>query len=558
MLKPFETFKLHIAKKLQSILCEEQLKGSFIEPSEEKGDLTYLCFSYKNSVDIAEKIKNNYLLDDYVTKVVNIGSYVNFYFNYQKLSEITLSAILSELKNYGCGEKKHKKVIIEHTSANPTGPLHIGRARNPIIGDTITRIFVFCGYDVETQYWVNDLGKQVVMLGYGVKNYGIEKSSDVKIDHIYVKYYQIVSELMSNNKNIENEINILIRLRENLAPETNFIDDICKNVLSGIVQSLEKINIKIDKFVYESEVVKSKIVNDVIEKLKYCKYAECDNGAYYLDFSTLNIPERMYFTRSDETSLYITRDIAYHIEKLQNCDLAINVLGEDHKLEALQLHHSLKLFGIKNTPENIFYSFVTLPTGKMSTRKGEVIYLDDLIDLAIEKAYLEVKKRRPNISDKKLKKISIAVAISALRYNIIKVQLEKSIEFNFEEALNFEGNSAPFIQYAYVRMCSILKKCKTFQTYYSELLKHKNEYKLIKLLAKMPTVIKDACDFRAPHIIANFAYELATQFNQFYRDCQVLTSDENLCATRLVLVQSTKISLENLMNLLGFEIIDEM
>jgi len=170
---------------------------------------------------------------------------------------------------------------------------------------------------------------------------------------------------------------------------------------------------------------------------------------------------KFFFLRQDGTTLYATRDIAYHLWKIKQADLLINILGEDHKLESKQVEISLNLLNAKTTPHPVFYSFVSLPGGKMSTRQDRVVYLDQLIDECIERAYNEVKKRRGNeLSKNKMKEISEMVGIGALRYNIIKVQPEKDIVFKWEEALNFEGNAVPFIQYAHARACSILSKVK--------------------------------------------------------------------------------------------------
>jgi arginyl-tRNA synthetase len=221
----------------------------------------------------------------------------------------------------------------------------------------------------------------------------------------------------------------------------------------------------------------------------------------------------------------------------------------------------LNLVEAKILPKVIFYSFVSLEGGKMSTRRGRVVYLDELIDEAVEQAYLEVKKRRgKELSDKKMRDIADIVGIGALRYNIIKVQPEKDIVFRWEEALNFEGNSAPFIQYAHARACSILEKSKDkFDDFDALLLNHKSEIQLIKKLAKFYMVIEEACKSCRPHILTTYVYDIASQFNQFYRDCPVLPEkDINLRKARLALVDATRIVNHNSLELLGITAPKEM
>jgi arginyl-tRNA synthetase len=197
----------------------------------------------------------------------------------------------------------------------------------------------------------------------------------------------------------------------------------------------------------------------------------------------------------------------------------------------------------------------------MSTRRGRVVHLDDLIDECVKRAYDEVKKRRDaDLSEKKMRKIAETIGIGALRYNLIKVQPEKDIVFKWEEALNFEGNAAPFIQYAHARACSILaKKEDRIEDIDSFLLKHNSELQLTKKLAQFPMVIDEACQSCRPHIIAMYLYDTASQFNQFYRDCPVLPEKNmGLRKSRLALVDAARIVLKNGLNLLGIVAPEEM
>jgi arginyl-tRNA synthetase len=335
-------------------------------------------------------------------------------------------------------------------------------------------------------------------------------------------------------------------------------------VLEGIKESLCRINIDIDTYIPESTFVYDKSVEQVVLELKKTSYCHEEDGAFYLDMEPFGIQGRntkFFFLRNDGTTLYATRDIAYHQWKAHHADLLVNVLGEDHKLESKQVAMALQLLNTKILPHVVFYAFVSLPGGKMSTRQGRVVYLDELIDECIERAYAEVKKRRANeLTDSQMKKIAEIVGIGSLRYNIIKVQAEKDIEFKWEDALNFEGNAVPFIQYAHARACSILSKTKEKQrTPDATQLLHVSEVVLMKQLARFPVIIDDACNGCKPHVLANYVFETASAFNQFYRDCPVLSEQNDLLrSSRLALVDATRIVLHNALELLGITAPEEM
>ncbi len=554
-------------------------------PPEGLGDFAFPCFSL---APIAKKSPNQIVLeivkiikkDKWIEKIEPKGAYVNFFIDKKNLNIATFKSLKEKKENYGYLDKKNKKVIVEHTSANPNGPLHVGRARNPIIGDTVFRIFKAAGYDVKTQFYLDDMGKQVAILNWGEHNkdkyinelkkyppagsavFTFKKNTS---DHDNVLYYQISSNLMKRNGKISSEIHEIVKKLEEGDNKT--LDDVYKSyssILEGIKESMKVLNIAFDQFIPESKFVKNKNVDAIIEKLKQSEYCGNEDGAYYLDLESFGIKGRntkFFFLRKDGTSLYATRDIAYHLWKAKHADILINVLGEDHKLESKQVEVALNLLKADKIPNVIFYSFVSLPGGKMSTRKGRVVYLDYLIDECINRAKKEVKNRRgKELSENKIQEIAEVIGIGAIRYNIIKVQPEKDIIFKWEEALNFEGNASPFVQYAHARACSILTKNKEkISDINSEVLIHKSEVDLIKKIAMFPVIIDSACEGFKPHIITNYLFETASKFNQFYRDCPVLHEENiELRKVRLALVNALRTVLKNGLDLLGIIAPEEM
>jgi arginyl-tRNA synthetase len=572
---PIEACQNDIKNELRKLLTSYQFTDDIRldVPPQGLGDFAFPCFplaslAKKAPAVIAQELAQKIPRTSWILKAEAHGPYVNFYIDVKSLAVSVLSAVFEKKERYGYLPSKHKKVIIEHTSANPNGPLHVGRARNPIIGDTLVRLFKAAGYHVESQFYLDDMGKQVAILTWGINNIppqNIPKADHAKPDHQYVGFYQQAHERMTTDDSVEAAVNELVKNSERGDQHTlKMIHTAYTPVLKGIQESLSRINITIDTYIPESTFVKDKSVEQVVDALQHTTYCHEEDNAYYLDMEPFHVHgknTKFFFLRSDGTTLYATRDIAYHLWKARNAQLLVNILGEDHRLESTQVAIALQLLKEKTLPQVVFYAFVSLPGGKMSTRKGRVVYLDDLIDECIERAYEEVKKRRAqDLTEEQMRHIAEIVGIGSLRYNIIKVQPEKDIVFRWEDALNFEGNAVPFIQYAHARASSILTKThETHEKIDASCLKHPSEIMLIKQLASLPGIIEDACNGCKPHLLANYLYDTASAFNQFYRDCPVLVEeDTSLREARIALVKATKIVLHTALNLLGITAPEEM
>lgn len=568
LMNPYEVFREEIRKGIREVLGPA-VEFRIEEPAEGHGDLCVRCFAFARvlrqkpeeiATTLADKFRENALFE----KVVAEGGYLNFYLDRKKLAFFVLDTIFRMGENYG-SQKKEKKIIVEHTSANPTGPLHVGRARNPIIGDTLARILRKLGYDVSTEYYVDDMGRQLAILAWAYRNrekLGIEVKEG-KEDHALVEFYRKGNELFESNDAVRHEIEETIRRIESGDREIiEYQREIARKCMKGIIQSLEMCNVHIDNFVYESQFLLNGAVNAVIEKLKKSVHAGCEDGACYIDLKDFGFhgkDSKFFFTRKDGTSLYTTRDIAYHIDKFGRCETVINVLGEDHRLQAKMVEICLREMGYTQKPEVLFYSFVSLPEGKMSTRAGRVVYLDDLIEEAITRAREEVLKRRGE-DEVDVEHVAGAVGAGAIRFNIVKIQPEKQIVFRWEDALNFEGNSAPFVQYAHARACSILRKAGVRQgdiRFDVERIATEEEISLMKVLARFPDIVEIAGEERKPYLVAQYLHKLAETFNTFYRYVPVLNAGAER-DTRIAIVYASKCVLASGLSLLGIEALEAM
>lgn len=517
---------------------------------------------------LAEAIRPRLGEANLVARCEAASAYVNFWVDKATVARRLLPAVLSEREAFGSLPPTRKKLTLEHTSANPNGPLHVGRARNPIIGDTLVRIMRKAGWTVEAQYYLDDLGKQVAILAWGLQNLqhaDLEPAARPKRDHDLVRFYQEASRRMQGDQKVQDEIQELVqRSEEGVEATLNLFTEAYKPVLEGMMDSLLRIGVTFDSVVKESQFVINKDTDKIVERLERTPLSRKEtDGALYLDLAQHGIhgrSQRFVYRRRDGTSLYATRDVAYHFWKSTHADRLINVLGEDHKLQAQQVRICLELLGCKVVPEVVFYAFVSLPEGKMSTRKNRVVFLDDLIDEAVDRAYEEVKKRRGGeLMEDQLRTIANSVGVGALRYNIVRVQPEKGITFRWEEALNFEGSSAPFLQYSYARCASILRKAAQSVDAKAPPGGHASELELLHQIARLPRVVEEAAASARPHVVASYAQDLANAVSSFYRDCPVLNAeDAAVRSSRLAEVEAARLALRNTMQLLGVPVLEEM
>jgi len=533
-------------------------------------DLAVPCFTIAKQMrrppkEIADELAKMMIIKGTIASVQALNGYLNFTMDRTELISGTISEILERKENYGSLPRKDKRINIEHTSTNPTGPIHVGRARNPIIGDTLARCLSRCGYDVTTEYYVNDVGKQVVILTWGIDNISEEDAGTAdrqKRDHEMVSFYRLANKRMESDGEVAEEISSMLRRFEN--GDQEIISNVRRTtemMLAGLKETLSNIGVELDVYTWESKYIANGDAKRTVEELKASRYAGEDDGAWYLDLEEFGVHgtnKKFTFTRNDGTTLYTTRDIAYHRDKLSRYDRVIGVLGEDQKLGSKQLLCALQILSSERMPEPMFYSFVSLPEGKMSTRKGVVVYLDDLIDESVEHAYNEIRTRRTDLSEERMREISRIVGIGAIRYNIVRIQPEKQFVFKWSDALNFDGNSGPFLQYSHARACSILRKAETFErTADASKLTDEYELRLIKVLSKFENTIEAAGEGRKIHLIPAYGHEVASAFNQFYAAVPVLNSGASRDA-RLTLVECVRTVLHNILDCLGMGAPEEM
>lgn len=518
---------------------------------------------------------------------------------------------------------ERKKIMVEHTSVNPNKALHIGHTRNSCLGDSLARILSFCGHDVEVANYIDDTGAQVADIIVGFKFLGMPLKTEKKFDRycgddVYVKVnntYETDSGLLEKKKLI------LKKIEEGKNEIADFSQDLVKKILLEQLKTCWRMDIFYDLINKESDIIHLKLWENVFESLKnknlvYRATEGEKNGCWLLKLSDL--PEfrgmknaDLTLIRSDGTVVYVGKDIPYAMWKhglseqdfgykklvtqpnkktlwtttiemgekehpdFKGVDISINVIDVRQSYYQDSVMAALKLISGKPVEYTHYdYELVSLSsktakelgigTGEkgfihMAGRKGWFINTDVVLDALFDKALKETKKRNPDLDEKALKEIAEAIAISALKYELIKISPEKMIVFDLDEALKLEGDTASYLQYACTRCYGILGKAGKWKPNYGVEKLTEHEIKLIKLLNMGPEVIASAATDLRPHYVCNYAYDIVDTFNTFYQFCPVLQAEtEGLKNFRLTLVESTRIVLENVLGLMGLRILKKM
>ena len=557
-------YKEYLTELISNLGIDKNLIEISIPPKEGMGDYCLPCFKVKvndlkDPHEKAQYILNKLNIDnEVISNAFVIGPYLNFNINKQTLSKSILERIESLKEKYGStNEGIGKSLLIEHTSINPNASPHIGRSRNSIIGDFLVHLYKFNGYEIDREYFINDIGKQIAMLLIAVKKYSDINS--VTFDEMLSLYIKINDEA-KKNESIEKEVFKYLNELENgndiVRNEFKSITDIC---VEGQKRIFDKMDIHWDTFTHESDFVFGHITKTILDKInEKGRLKEDENGRLYVDLTGYNIPTKtpvLVLTREDKTSLYPLRDIAYTIYKMnKNKDVNLIVLGEDQKVYMEQISAVMDILGY-TSPKLISYSFVLLNGDKMATREGKVVLLEDFIDATISKLKSNFNQRGTELSDNEY----LSLASSCIKYNMLNINRGKNINFNLDDATNFTGNSAIYILYNYVRIKSILKKDNFKKDYKNLILKTKTEEQIVKKLYDFEDAVKETVKTSESSIIAKYLNDLCGLFSKYYEETSILKEENSdLKNSRLLLLDSVRIVIENGTNILGIKTVDKL
>ena len=554
--------KDYIIKQIIKIINvkEDQVKVE-IPPKDNMGDYSIQCSNlrnekYTNPIEIANIIKEKFNdIDSNFYDIKIMGPYINFYINYDKFSEQVIKEIESK-ENYGSlNQGNNDALLIEHTSINPNAEPHIGRCRNSLIGDFMSNLYEFTGYKVERHYFINDIGKKIALLAIGIEKFGLKDETFSSILETYVK----ITSLAKEDETIEQQSFDYLKLVEsgNLEMVKKF-KDITDKCVKGQLAIFDNLNISFDVFTHESDFVYDNYLEEILSKLEKTGKLHTDElGRKYVDLTGYDIPTRepvLVLTRSNGTSLYPIRDIAYSIHKIElNNTNNFIVLGEDQETYMKQISAVLDILGYK-APKLICYSFVLLDGEKMSTSGGNVALVTDFMKNVKETLLDEFKKRDSEISEEKLN-----ILINAcIKFTMLNVSKNKTVNFNLENATSFNGESGMYILYSIVRMKSILKNS---DIELSSEIKFDNEIekKIIKELSLFPEQINEILDSNEPTHLTKYIFNLTQLFSKFYEQVNINNeSDLILKSSRIRLLNSLIKVITSALDILGIKTIDKM
>lgn len=486
-----------------------------------------------NPINIANKIKDN-IQSEIISKIEVLSpGFINIFISEQYLLK-SINTIIKENTNYGKSNLgQGKKVNIEFVSANPTGILHLGHGRGATYGDNLARIMTFTGYDVTKEYYVNDAGNQMNNLGISIK---------VR----YQNLYNIDATLPEDGYHGQEIIDIAKKIKEEYQ-DTKLNEDIpffkkygLNILLDKIKKDLDIYRVNFDVFSSEQSLYDRGLVEKVITKLKNDNHCYIEDGALWLKTMDYGDEKNRVLIKSDGNYTYLLPDIAYHCDKIERgFDELIDVLGADHHGYIDRLKASLEMMGKDSGILDIkILQMVRLIKDneelKLSKRTGKTVTLSEIIE---------------------------EVGVNATRYLFSSKSLDTQLDFNIDLALKQNSeNPVYYIEYANARICSILKKSKNFATNIDQYqtLKSQYTYNILNKLNEFNDIVETSASKKAPHIIANYVYELASLFHTYYNQEKIVTEDIQYTSERINLLKAIQIVINNSLNLIGIIPREEM
>lgn len=569
-------FKSEIAKIIGKVITEVEKKEieNMIEVPQEKamGDYAFPCFRLAKIMRkapnlIAQEISKQIEGEEIFDKVEPVNAYVNMFVSKSKMSEETIGEILRAGDKYGetgigCG----KKIIVEYSSPNIAKPFHIGHIRSTVIGNSIANIYEKMGYDVVRINHLGDYGTQFGKIICAYRHWGnkedVEKAPIKTLLGYYTRFHE---ESEENPALIDEARTIFVKLEQGNKEEVELWKWFREESLKEFTEVYDMLGIKFDS--YKGESFYSDKMDRFVEELEEKHLLKQSQGASVVDLEEYNLGTAL-IKKSDGSTLYITRDIAAAVYRKETYDFYKNiyVVASQQNLHFQQWIKIIELLGYDwaKSCVHVPFGMVSLEDGTMSTRKGRVVFLKDVLTKAVEKTESIIKEKNSELEN--IEKVASQVGIGAVVFQELSANRIKDYVFSWDKVLNFDGETGPYVQYTHARCASLIRRANVKeeeiisgqQLNLGMLSSSDTAFELIKLLYAFPDVIESACEKYEPSIITRHLIDIARAFNKFYHDEHILVEDENERKSKLALVMSTKTVIKTALKLLGIEAPEKM
>ncbi len=562
-------FKKHIADNIKSDIDKQLLYSAIINTADDSmGDYSLPCFKFagmlrKSPVMIAEQLKNDFVCDKYICDVKAVNGYLNFYVNRSEMLTDTVCEILNKGEEYGNStEGNGKTICLDYSSVNIAKSLHIGHLGTTAIGGSLYKLFGALGYHVVGINHLGDYGTQFGKMIVAYKLWGNDetiKEQGVKaLQDLYVRFHREEEE---HPELTEQARQWFVRIEKGEEEAVRLFEYFKKITLDDVKVVYDRLNVKFDSWNGES------FYNDKMDKplqfLESKGLVTVSDGAKVVDLSEYNMPPCL-LVKSDGSSLYATRDIAaaFYRKETYNFDKCLYVVAYQQDLHFRQIFKVLELAGLPWAKDmvHVAYGMVSLEEGSMSTRKGNTVFLKDVLDKAVAKSMDIICAKNPDLPNKE--KVAEQVGVGAVIFSALENARIKDITFTFDRVLNFDGETAPYLQYTHARCRSLFTKAG--MSYLTRIardysgLDDVETLRLVKLLRSFPNIVSDSAYKYEPSILSKYLIDLAQAFNRFYIGHRVICEDLSIQNARLSLVECVQLVLRKGLALLGIEAPEQM
>ncbi len=559
-------YKALIAGKIGAALDIDQReveKLLEIPPRQEMGDFAFPCFQLAKTLRkapnvIAAELKEKLQVVE-IDRIEVMGPYVNFFLDKSIFLKGIVEKILLEKDSYGSSnEGEGKTVIVEYSSPNIAKPFHVGHLFTTVLGSSLSKIFAFLGYDTLSHNHLGDWGTQFGKLIYAYEKWvdqdQLKETPIEELNRIYVKFHEEALE----DPTLDDEARRHFKnLEDGREYEVNLWREFRALSLEVFKRVYDELGVKFDSF--DGESFYGDKMDEVVEILQTKELLVESNGAKVVMLEEYNMPPTI-IKKADGATIYATRDLAAAIYRKRTYDFYKNiyVVGTPQSLHFKQVFKTLELAGFEWAKDCVHVGFglVKFPGKMMSSRKGDVVLLDDLLSKAVVTAEDIITEKNPSLKEKE--EVAKKVGIGAIIFTYLKNSREKDIIFDWDEILSFDGETGPYVQYTYARAKSILRKNQSSISSDLTVLNTTEEFELAKTLEGFHQAVEVAKEKYEPSVVTRYVLQVAKDFNKFYNNCNITSSAEDVKAARLDLVLATTMVLKNALRLLGIETVEEM